>query len=467
MNVLGDVITWDVANFARLAAADGAVQWSRAVYPTVAVCPLSLPSLSLTNNSDAVYVLPGLGEVGAYVTNGVPQSDVDLRGNDSGTVVFPAPQLVPRAALAQRPATDGIFIPLAQPVVNGARVVVVARYYNTSNDVPALMMPTASLYLAAVDQRNAAVDRMHFAWQWVFPQVPALLACVPAQQAAAPFANISGDPLLIAGPMGVRIGSAVVNGVGYEGTVIVALSCPSKTGAGEGIADGNRDGATVETHVFAVAVNGVSAVRGTHDEPAVPSLLWHTAVESPTGSVGATQLLGAPTAGRLIGNGDLVWIVFDGSDEVVLLNATTGDVVGTLNITLTLSDTVPDSGCSSALNKTVGGGSESALPSGPLISSLHTTGAVSPSDATTSSLLFVPFVVASRPTPSGSRSSMESAWVAVVAVADRVSDSKALWCSRLPRGALRGQAAVAAGANATAVIIAASDAGIVAFAPAL
>lgn len=278
----GDVVAWDGSDVVLLNNADGSVGWDRTVYPP-GVCGAALTSPSVTGNGDLSFTLQATGEVFAYLADGIPQSYILLQGADSGTVVFPPPEQ-PRtgqdssseggaAVPSPSPSPKGVFVPISQQGMDGERILLVARYYAFSpgggGDPPQAqpLVPTASIYLLGVDQRNAAVDRLYWQWQLSLPlEGTGLEACMPP--GTPPFIPPAVDPLTVVGPVGVP---------GAAGATTVMLSC-------------GRGSATA--FAFGAVVNGQSA----------PAVTWGAVINGsaseslPRDSTRANEAAGASTA---------------------------------------------------------------------------------------------------------------------------------------------------------------------------
>lgn len=242
-NAGGDVVAWDGASVVYLAGADGSPAWARTVDPP-GPCGAALGAVSLTNHSDLTFTIAPTGEVFAYLPSGVPQSYILLQGADTGTAVFPPPPPPGAAAAADAatpspsPSPTGVFVPISQQAIDGERIVVVARFYafsaaasastRSTRGAPAVppplttLVPSRHLYLLGVDQRNAAVDRLYWAWQLALPiggsPVGDGPACVPAALPGGVPPAV--DPVAVTGPVGLPRA---------PGTLALGLSCGGAT----------------------------------------------------------------------------------------------------------------------------------------------------------------------------------------------------------------------------------------------
>ena len=213
----------------------------------------------------------------AYVATGVPQSYITLSGADSGTRVFPPPPTLttgaepPPSSAQQSNATAaaaGVFIPISQQLVVGARVVVAARFW--AGELPGPLAPSAHIYLLGVDQRNAAVDRLYWAWQLLLPtDGTPLEGCVPPAGAQAGAAEGS-EPLVLVGPVGAPTAA-------HPDGAVVAVTCGGASGSSAAF-----------TAAFGVAVGSPDA--------SAPSLLWSNASWAGAGAGSGDGRAAPPTA---------------------------------------------------------------------------------------------------------------------------------------------------------------------------
>lgn len=146
--------------------------------------------MTLADQPAMVMSVGGLGEVASFLPQGLPDATIVLHARDNGTAVFPPPPPPPSpsgpltSSLGAVGPTNasGVLVPIAPSIVVGNRAVFLTRFYAVSASADAAVWrPTGSLYLAAVDQRGGAVNRMWWAWQLRLPTDGTIGdECVPA-----------------------------------------------------------------------------------------------------------------------------------------------------------------------------------------------------------------------------------------------------------------------------------------------
>ena len=269
LNQFGDLVCWDGASIAYVNGARGTLAW-HADENHPAPCGALLSSVSLTNQSKLAFNVRGTGELFEYTPNGVPIALIYLTGNDTGSAVFPAPP-------APVPVGAGTFRAISQMAVTGARAITLARWHDSTTRTAAT--PSPHVYLLGVDQRNMAVDRIHWAWQQLLPiaDVPALATCTPsASSSSSSSSSLFGgnddfDPITVAGPL------TTVDAATGSATAVLVLSCSNnQTFASSSSSSPSSSQSPGDIAVaFGVAVNGYDA-----GAPAVPSVRWRAVWKS-------------------------------------------------------------------------------------------------------------------------------------------------------------------------------------------
>jgi hypothetical protein len=283
--------------------AAGVAAWTRAIFPAT-FCPDGHASVSLTNNSKLMFTITTTAQLFSYIADGVPLGSLQLLVNESSG------RPVPGGGYPWR--FDSLLVPIAQPAVDGARSLVIARMYagNVTDRERPPLRPVARIFVAAVDQHDTATYRLQFVWTQELALPPALAACAPIANGPFPGA----EPLLVTGPV-----------VGPNHTMVVGLACNTSA-----LTRGN-------TTFYGIAVDA--------PWPAVPAVLWSATLQpaSPLSpmpfngsSVGAAYPLMPSMAldPRMYASGApaVAWTTFVGASDVVAVSVATGQPVDWMDI---------------------------------------------------------------------------------------------------------------------------------------
>jgi hypothetical protein len=209
MNGAGDIITYDVDGVVYLLS-NGTSAWQRSIVPAPLPCPFPLPSISITNHTDLVFVVPSTSQVFEYLGDGIPQAEIRLFGNNSGAQYWPPP---PTFSPFSVYPSSGLFVPISTPATIGERLILIARFYETNNSSDTLA--TSSIYMLGIDQRNVAVGRV---W-WAFQYPLNISICSDTVGSASPLY----DPLRITGPIGLYSDNSLVFGISCSSALSLEL----------------------------------------------------------------------------------------------------------------------------------------------------------------------------------------------------------------------------------------------------
>ncbi len=453
LNQFGDLICWDGASIAYVNGARGTLAW-HADENHPAPCGVLISSVALTNQSKLAFNVRSTGELFEYTANGVPIALIYLTGNDTGSAVFPAPP-------APVPTGAGIFRALSQMAITGARAITLARLHSTAGPAGA---PSPHVYLLGMDQRNMAVDRIHWAWQQLLPiaDVPALATCTPSSGVSDGI-----DPITVAGPL------TTIDSATGSATAVLFLSCASN----QTLASPSSSLLPGDIAVaFGVAVNGYDA-----GAPAVPSVrwraVWKSGADYPLESRAPSwaALDPSPASSTVSPASARVFLFFAAGSSMAIVSAATGQVEAAPSMIDALNALPGDLQCgsSSSSNDDISSaGIKQAL------SFVATGPALASWDAVSHrSILLVPGVL-QQPSPqpsvnqpsghtqsstsaatasSSSTAAVTTVGVAAFALEPRGTALTALWCAPLPVGAAPVTAQMAlivdAATNATVVVV--------------
>jgi hypothetical protein len=449
LNQFGDLICWDGTSIAYVNGARGTLAW-QADENHPAPCGALISSVALTNQSKLAFNVRSTGELFEYTANGVPIALIYLTGNDTGSAIFPAPP-------APVPTGAGIFRAISQMAVTGARAITLARLHSTAGPAGAA---SPHVYLLGMDQRNMAVDRIHWAWQQLLPiaDVPALATCTPS---SSPTFGVSDgiDPITVAGPL------TTIDSATGSATAVLFLSCASnQTRAPSSSLQSPGDIAVA----FGVAVNGYDA-----GAPAVPSVrwraVWKSGADYPLESCAPSwaALDPSPASSTVSPASVRIFLFFAAGSSMAVVSAATGQVEAAPSMIDALNALPGDLQCgsSSSNNDNSSAGINQALSfvaTGPALASWDA--------ASQRTILLVPGVLQHqqpghirRSTSSATALSSSTATVTTVGVAafalePRGTALTALWCAPLPTGAAAPVTAqmaliVDAATNATVVVV--------------
>jgi hypothetical protein len=353
MSLTGDVVTWDNSAVTYVEGSSGVVAWSKPIFPAT-LCPDGHTSVSLTNNSKLMFSVTTTAEVFGVLADGIPLGSINLLANvsgdggvsDGGSGDATGPRAAeggPRGRATAQPAEaqhtlrgssphplvgvaypgsyNGLYVPIAQPAIDGARTLVLARLYdgNVSASERPLITPTPRLFLAAVDQHDTIADRLQFIWQLELPLAAEIIACVPAAAGRFPGA----EPVMVTGPL-----------VLPNHTVVFGVACNASA----------EDAAAANTTVYSVAIDV--------PWPVVPAVLWTSSL-SPQSPLAPLPLNGttinaltplAPSMARdprSVGEpavASSIWMTCAAASDVVQLDGGSGAVRTRLDIAALLRD---------------------------------------------------------------------------------------------------------------------------------
>jgi hypothetical protein len=208
MDIMGNIYTWD-HNLVSKLLSNLSVAWTQVIVPTSS-CPGVISQVAFTNQSTLGFFIAPLATVFTYFTTAEPIASIVLRANDTGTAIFPLPS---EPSFTHIPPSDGLLIPIAPIAVHGSRMLIVSRFYKYSGVNNSVLTPFPHVYIAAVDQRHASLNRIWWSWQLLMPLEDAFNACIPVANG-----NVSDETLTVSGIT-----------ITPNATAVIAFSCRGTT----------------------------------------------------------------------------------------------------------------------------------------------------------------------------------------------------------------------------------------------